>query len=88
MSDRVGDGQLQESESAEEKRRVMVTQMLRSPVFNPAGEQVGRLEDLIAKLADGGYPPIKGLKVRIAGRDVFVGSSSVEKLEPGDAVTV
>jgi len=83
MSDRVGDGQLQESESAEEKRRVMVTQMLRSPVFNPAGEQVGRLEDLIAKLADGGYPPIKGLKVRIAGRDVFVGSSSIEKLEPG-----
>jgi len=61
----------------------MVTQMLRSPVFNPAGEQVGRLEDLIAKLADGGYPPIKGLKVRIAGRDVFVGSSSIEKLEPG-----
>lgn len=83
MSDRVGDGQIQKSESAEEKRRVTVTQLLRSPVFNPAGEQVGRLEDLIAKLADGGYPPIKGLKVRIAGRDVFVGSSSIEKLEPG-----
>jgi len=83
MSDRVGDGQMQKSESAEEKRRVTVTQLLRSPVFNPAGEQVGRLEDLIAKLADGGYPPIKGLKVRIAGRDVFVGSASIEKLEPG-----
>jgi CBS domain-containing protein len=83
MSDRVGDGQMQKSESTEEKRRVTLTQLLRSPVFNPAGEQVGRLEDLIAKLADGGYPPIKGLKVRIAGRDVFVGSSSIEKLEPG-----
>lgn len=71
------------SEAAQEKRRVTVTQLLRSPVFNPAGEQVGRLEDLIAKLADGGYPPIKGLKVRIAGRDVFVGSTSIEKLEPG-----
>jgi CBS domain-containing protein len=83
MSDRVGDGQMEEPESAEEKRRVTVTQLLRSPVFNPAGEQVGRLEDLIAKLADGGYPPIKGFKVRIAGRDVFVGSASIEKLEPG-----
>jgi len=83
MSDRVGDGQMQKNESAEEKRRVTVTQLLRSPVFNPAGEQVGRLEDLIAKLADGGYPPIKGLKVRIAGRDVFVGGSSIDKLEPG-----
>jgi CBS domain-containing protein len=83
MSDRVGDGQIQKSESGQEKRRVTVTQLLRSPVFNPAGEQVGRLEDLIAKLADGGYPPIKGFKVRIAGRDVFVGSSSIERLEPG-----
>ena len=83
MSDSVGDGQIQKSESGQEKRRVTVTQLLRSPVFNPAGEQVGRLEDLIAKLADGGYPPIKGFKVRIAGRDVFVGSSSIEKLEPG-----
>jgi len=34
----------------------MVTQLLRSPVLNAAGEQVGRVEDFIAKLADSGYP--------------------------------
>jgi CBS domain-containing protein/sporulation protein YlmC with PRC-barrel domain len=83
MSDRVGDGQMDKSEQAAEKRRVTVTQLLRSPVFNPAGEQVGRVEDLIAKLAEGGYPPIKGLKVRVGGRDVFVGRDVIEKLEPG-----
>ena len=76
MSDRLGDAQT-------EKRRVTVTQLLRSPVFNPAGEQVGRVEDLIAKLADSGYPPITGLKVRVGGRDVFVGRRFIEKLEPG-----
>src|SRR5207237_9836809 len=59
--------------SAVEKRRVMVTQLLRSPVLNAAGEQVGRVEDFIAKLADSGYPPITGLKVGVGGHDVFVG---------------
>src|SRR3989449_9561663 len=69
-----------------EKRRVMVTQLLRSPVLNPAGEELGRLEDLIVKLdsGGGGYPPVTGIKVRIGGRDVFVGSKSIEKLAPGD----
>jgi len=83
MSDRVGDGQMDRSEQSREKRRVTVTQLLRSPVFNPTGEQVGRVEDLIAKLADGGYPPITGLKVRVGGRDVFVGREFLDKLEPG-----
>ena len=47
----------QTDSSQREKRRVTVTQLLRSPVLNSAGEQVGRVEDLIAKLTDGGYRP-------------------------------
>ena len=70
-------------ETAQEKRRVTVTQLLRSPVLNAAGEQVGRVEDFIAKLTGGGYPPITGLKVSVGGQDVFVGRGIVEKLEPG-----
>ena len=69
--------------SQREKRRVTVTQLLRSPVLNSAGEQVGRVEDLIAKLTDGGYPPITGFKVGVGGHDVFVGRKLIEKLEPG-----
>jgi CBS domain-containing protein/sporulation protein YlmC with PRC-barrel domain len=83
MSEKVGDKQMGGSERAGEKRRVTVTQLLRSPVFNSAGEQVGRVEDLIAKLAEGGYPPITGLKVRVAGRDIFVGREFIDTLEPG-----
>src|SRR5258708_35767264 len=67
-----------------EKRRVMVTQLLRSPVLNPAGEELGRLEDLIVKLDGGGYPPVTGIKVRMGGREVFVSLKSVEKLAPGE----
>src|SRR5438309_8819582 len=67
-----------------EKRRLMVTQVLRSPVLSPAGEEHGRLEDLNVKLDCGGYPPVTGIKVRMGGRDVFVSSKNIEKLAPGE----
>jgi CBS domain-containing protein len=77
------DGLMDSAGEANDKRRVMVTQLLRSPVLNPAGAEVGRLEDLIVKLAEGGYPPVTGLKVRVGAQDVFVGKDLIEKLEPG-----
>ncbi len=67
----------------QEKRRLMITQLLRSPVLNPAGTEVGRVEDFIVKLADGAYPPVKGLKVRVGAQDVFIGKDLIERLEPG-----
>ena len=72
--------------SQHEKRRLMVTQILRSPVLNQAGQELGRLEDLIVKLDSGGagYPPVTGIKVRIGDREVFVNGKSIEKLTPGE----
>ena len=67
-----------------EKRRVMVTQLLRSPILNPSGATLGRLEDLIVKLDGSGYPPVTGIKARMGGRDVFVSGKSIEKLAPGE----
>src|SRR6266446_508669 len=67
-----------------EKRRLMVTQVLRSPILNPAGVELGRLEDLIVKLDSGGYPPVTGIKVRMGGREVFVSTKNIEKLAPGE----
>jgi len=61
----------------------MVTQLLKSPVLDPAGLEVGRLEDFIVKLTDGGYPPVTGLKVRVGAQEVFVGKDMISKLEPG-----
>jgi CBS domain-containing protein/sporulation protein YlmC with PRC-barrel domain len=77
------DGHVDHAGRKHDKRRVMVTQLLRSPVLNPAGAEVGRLQDLIVKLAEGGYPPVTGLKVRVGAQDVFVGKDLIEKLEPG-----
>src|SRR5256884_2544239 len=66
-----------------DNRRLMVTQLLRSPVLNPAGTEVGRVEDFIVKLSEGTYPPITGLKVRVGAEDVFVGKELIDSLEPG-----
>ena len=41
------------------------------------------MEDLIVRLADGGYPPVTGLKGSIGGRELFVPIAKVAALEPG-----
>jgi len=92
MSDQMHDGKVDGSPpraAAEEhgvrgeKRRLMLTQLLNSPVLNPAGDELGRLEDVIVKLGEGGYPPVTGIKVRIGGSDVYVGLQDVDELAPG-----
>ncbi|HEY8854069.1 MAG TPA: CBS domain-containing protein [Candidatus Dormibacteraeota bacterium] len=84
MSNQMSNGETDGPQA--DKRRLMITQILKSPVLNPAGAEVGRVEDLIVKLGEGGgaYPPVTGIKVRIGGSDVYVGLSNIEKLEPGE----
>ncbi len=71
------------SRHIKEKRRLMLTQLLRSPVLNTAGTEVGRVEDFIVKLADGVYPPVVGLKVRVGPQSVFISRHVIDRLEPG-----
>jgi CBS domain-containing protein len=59
--------------------------VLRSPLLDRTGERLGRVEDLIVRLADGGYPPVTGLKARIGGRDLFVPIDKIAALAPGEA---
>src|SRR3979409_1141686 len=95
MSDQIHNGQIDRPTGPEgpaadehvaprERRRLMLTQILNSPVLNPAGDELGRLEDLIVKLGEGGYPPVTGIKVRIGANDVYVGMQDVDKLAPGE----
>jgi CBS domain-containing protein len=62
---------------------VHLSSVLRSPLLDRAGERLGRVEDLIVRLADGGYPPVTGLKARIGGRELFVPVDRIALLEPG-----
>lgn len=67
-----------------ENRRLLITQLLRSPVVNPDGAEVGRLQDLVVRLGEeGAHPPVTGLKVRVGAQDVFIGKDDVARLQPG-----
>jgi MgtE intracellular N domain/CBS domain len=59
------------------------TQIIHATVLDSRGEKLARVEDLIVRLADGGYPPVTGLEVRIGGRDLFVPASQIGSLEAG-----
>jgi CBS domain-containing protein len=62
---------------------VHLSTVLRSPLLDRAGDRLGRVEDLIVRLADGGYPPVTGLKARIGGRELFVPVDRIASLQPG-----
>jgi CBS domain-containing protein len=54
-----------------------------SQLVDPQGEKLGRVEDVIVRLADGGFPPVTGLQARIGGRDLFVPADRIAELTPG-----
>jgi len=62
---------------------VHLSSLLRSALLDRAGERLGRVEDLIVRLADRGYPPVTGCKARIGGRELFVPVDRIASLEPG-----
>jgi CBS domain-containing protein len=64
---------------------VLLTELINSPLLNPAGERLGRVEDVIVRLADGGYPRLTGVKVSIGGRDLFVPVQRIARLGPRGA---
>jgi hypothetical protein len=63
---------------------IMLGHLVRSPILGPAGERIGRVEDVIVRLAEGGYPPVTGLKASIGERELFIGSELIERLAAGE----
>jgi len=60
-----------------------LSSLLRSRLVDRAGEKIGRVDDLIVRLADRGYPPLTGVKARIGGREVFVPSDRIADVRAG-----
>jgi CBS domain-containing protein len=67
---------------------VHLSSLAGSPLLDSTGERLGRVEDLIVRLDAGDeLPPVTGLKARIGGREMFVASERIERLEPQAART-
>jgi MgtE-like protein/CBS domain protein len=50
------------------------------------GARLGRIEDLIVRLGQPGYPPITGFLVSVAGRRSFLAAEQVEDVTPAGVV--
>ena len=67
---------------------VHVSAVAGSPLLDSAGEHLGRVQDVVARLDLGdARPPVIGLKARIGGREMFIQASRIERLEPAAART-
>lgn len=51
--------------------------LLTQPLVARTGEVVGRLDDVIVRLREDGYPLVTGLVVKVGGRQVYVASKRV-----------
>lgn len=66
---------------------VSVAGLIGRPVRNQAGDEIGRLVDVVARWSDGQtYPPMTGLVVRVGRRLAFVDSSAVERVAHAQVV--
>ncbi len=61
---------------------VSLAGLLRQPVRNQAGAEIGDLVDVVARWADGQtYPPVTGLLVRVGRRMAFVDAGAIDTIE-------
>jgi CBS domain-containing protein/sporulation protein YlmC with PRC-barrel domain len=67
---------------------VHVSSLAGSPLLDSAGERLGRIEDVVARLDLGDeLPPVVGLLARIGGREMFVPIDRIAQLGPDAART-
>jgi CBS domain-containing protein/sporulation protein YlmC with PRC-barrel domain len=60
---------------------VSLAGLLGRPVRNQTGQEIGRLDDVVARLADGQvYPPVSGLVIRVGRRLAFVPASAIDHM--------
>ena len=51
------------------------------PVTNQTGQEIGRLDDIVARWSDGQtYPPVSGLVIRVGRRLAFVPASAIDRI--------
>ena len=60
---------------------VSLAGLLGRPVRNQRGQEIGRLEDVVARWADGQvYPPVSGLIIKVGRREAFVPASLIDRI--------
>jgi len=66
-----------------ELQLVHLSNVIRRPLVDGAGDRLGRVQDLVARVGDDPHPPLVGLVVKVVGRQLFVPIGNVVSFEPG-----
>ncbi|UBU12223.1 magnesium transporter MgtE N-terminal domain-containing protein [Nonomuraea gerenzanensis] len=67
--------------------KIFVARLPGTPVFDPAGDQIGRVRDVVVGLRIGGRPRVHGLVVEVQPRRrVFLPITRVRRIEAGSVV--
>ena len=69
--------------------RIFAARLAGLPVFDPAGDQVGKIRDLVVVLRPGGLQPrVLGLVVEVFGRrSIFLPMTRVTHVDSGQVIT-
>jgi len=65
-----------------ERPYISAAATVNAALLDRSGEKLGRVDDVVVRLADGHYPPVVGLRVRIGGRELFVPAQQIASLQP------
>src|ERR1700734_3773766 len=66
---------------------VSLAGLLGRPVRNQTGQEIGRLDDVVARWADGQtYPPVSGLVIRVGRRLAFVPASAIDRIGHSEVI--
>jgi len=71
------------STTAKTPRILHLSLVVGGGLYDRAGGKLGRVDDLIVRLGEEGYPPVAGLLATVAGRQVFVPASQLDELDEG-----
>jgi CBS domain-containing protein len=61
---------------------IHVSSVAGSPLLDSSGERLGRVDDVVVRMDDGGLPPVVGLRASIGGREMFVPIDRIEQFGP------
>ena len=65
-----------------EPRLLHLSLVVKSALRDHTGERLGRVDDLIVRLEQAGYPPISGLLASVAGRRTYVPADLIDDMTP------
>lgn len=63
--------------------RLWLSELIRGRLVDRAGERLGRVDDVIVRLGEGGSPPVTGLVGNIGGRTLFLPRDQIAEMSPG-----